>query len=261
MDVDAPALARSATSSVDRAVAARTFDCGRMATISPAGPTCAAASESTVISRARTEARSPSSETTGEGRPGRPSGAGRSSDTRPAASSSPTWPADGASRQARPQHELGPRQRPAACSARTIALRLARRTVSLRWPIIEWSHRRWSILSPGSTRRAPDPGGGSKAPRSDVGALGGGFVFLSLKCRPETLPLVIHCQAQGGRLMGMLDGRVALITGASRGIGAAIARALAAEGAQLGLASRSGSRPGHRRRSSRSQPTCAIRPP
>ena len=41
--------------------------------------------------------------------------------------------------------------------------------------------------------------------------------------------------------MGMLDGRVALITGASRGIGAAIARSFATEGASLGLASRSGS--------------------
>jgi NAD(P)-dependent dehydrogenase (short-subunit alcohol dehydrogenase family) len=40
--------------------------------------------------------------------------------------------------------------------------------------------------------------------------------------------------------MGMLDGRVAFITGASRGIGAAIARSFAAEGARLGLASRSG---------------------
>jgi NAD(P)-dependent dehydrogenase (short-subunit alcohol dehydrogenase family) len=40
--------------------------------------------------------------------------------------------------------------------------------------------------------------------------------------------------------MGSLDGRVALITGASRGIGSAIAKVLAAEGARLGLASRSG---------------------
>lgn len=40
--------------------------------------------------------------------------------------------------------------------------------------------------------------------------------------------------------MGSLDGRVALITGASRGIGSAIATALADEGARLALASRSG---------------------
>jgi len=40
--------------------------------------------------------------------------------------------------------------------------------------------------------------------------------------------------------MGRLDGKVALITGASRGIGAAVARALANEGVRLGLASRSG---------------------
>src|SRR3954454_972054 len=41
--------------------------------------------------------------------------------------------------------------------------------------------------------------------------------------------------------MSALDGRVALITGASGGIGAAAARAFSAAGAQLALASRSGS--------------------
>jgi 3-oxoacyl-[acyl-carrier protein] reductase len=40
--------------------------------------------------------------------------------------------------------------------------------------------------------------------------------------------------------MATLDGRVALITGASRGIGSAIARALVEDGAQVALASRSG---------------------
>ncbi|MGH3006836.1 MAG: SDR family oxidoreductase [Gaiellaceae bacterium] len=40
--------------------------------------------------------------------------------------------------------------------------------------------------------------------------------------------------------MTSLEGKVAVVTGASRGIGAAVSRALAREGASLGLASRSG---------------------
>src|SRR5439155_20381287 len=45
---------------------------------------------------------------------------------------------------------------------------------------------------------------------------------------------------EGALTMTRLEGKVAIVTGASRGIGAAVARALAEAGVRLGLASRSG---------------------
>ena len=56
-----------------------------------------------------------------------------------------------------------------------------------------------------------------------------------------------------------LEGKVAVVTGASRGIGAAVARLLADQGVKLGLASRSRRRPRHRRAQSR-KPTRRARP-
>jgi 3-oxoacyl-[acyl-carrier protein] reductase len=40
-------------------------------------------------------------------------------------------------------------------------------------------------------------------------------------------------QKRGGKRMGVLDGKVALVTGASKGIGAGIAKGLAAAGASV----------------------------
>ena len=58
--------------------------------------------------------------------------------------------------------------------------------------------------------------------------------------------------------MESLAGRVALITGAGRGIGAATARLLAASGVKLGLASRRGENPGIDGRAGAASATCAI---
>ena len=79
-----------------------------------------------------------------------------------------------------------------------------------------------------------------------------GFVFLLLKlwrrlghrrrwcCIGERLRPPNAAVSHGGESMDTLDGRIALVTGASRGIGAAIARTLHQAGVRLGLASRSG---------------------
>ena len=87
------------------------------------------------MSRARTVAPLGSGHASGDGRPGVPSGAARPSVTSPPATSSPMRPRIALRvspvRATSPDLERGPH----AWSSRTIALRLARRTVSLRCPI------------------------------------------------------------------------------------------------------------------------------
>ena len=160
-----------ANDGIDGAVAPRTIDAPCSMT-SPAGPTWAAARESTAISRARTETRSRSRDTTGDGRPGTPSGAGRSSVTRPAATELADVAADGAPGQARARDELGAGERPASVEGANDRAQVGAPDGLAALAALKVSHRRW------------------------VAPLVHRFVFVSFKCRAETLPCVHRCQAR-----------------------------------------------------------------
>ena len=101
----------------------------------PPSPTAAAASESTATSSASATAAPGTRRTMGEGRPGCRRRAGGISHTSPAMASSPTCPRIELRvrlvRVTSSDRDRGPLR----CSSRTIVLRFARRTDSLRWPM------------------------------------------------------------------------------------------------------------------------------